>query len=352
MTLGWLALFGVAGATPVLSIQGPPVGGAPVELRVEGMPPGSRIHLLGALRDGPGACPPQLAPACLDLADPVRRLRTLDADGLGRARVDVVLPTGRPELFTQAVALDPAGALVSNALRIAPALPDDDDDGDGLVNLDEVLLFGTDPFSADTDGGGRDDGAEVDLGRDPVDPVDDVLSLADGLSGVDLTMTMSVRFLPSALALCPALGLDCSDCTGTWVGEGTLEASDGVETRYAGAYLQTGSTCPPFAPAVGPTTMTDLIWAGATPAFHTFDWSGGDLVQWVAHADRATDEPVPDPLAAGQWWIAWAVQPTLDPTTLTARGVEVDVTDLGPTLGLPAFEVAFSWEVDFAFEGL
>jgi len=46
-----------------------------------------------------------------------------------------------------------------------------DPDGDGLVGiLDEFTAHGTDPYRADTDGDGVDDGAEVTAGTDPLDP--------------------------------------------------------------------------------------------------------------------------------------------------------------------------------------
>ncbi len=50
-----------------------------------------------------------------------------------------------------------------------------DPDGDHLSNYDE-FLNGTDPFNADTDGGGENDGSEVKHGRDPNDGGDDVIS--------------------------------------------------------------------------------------------------------------------------------------------------------------------------------
>lgn len=49
-----------------------------------------------------------------------------------------------------------------------------DTDADGLYDRDEAL-YGTDPNVADTDGGGENDGSEVDNGRDPLDPSDDAI---------------------------------------------------------------------------------------------------------------------------------------------------------------------------------
>ena len=49
-----------------------------------------------------------------------------------------------------------------------------DTDGDGLSDYDEVFKYRTDPLKADTDGGGMTDGAEVRVGKNPLDPLDDV----------------------------------------------------------------------------------------------------------------------------------------------------------------------------------
>lgn len=50
---------------------------------------------------------------------------------------------------------------------------DDDSDGDGLRDGEEVLRHDTDPGRADTDRGGTPDGAELTAGTDPTDPNDD-----------------------------------------------------------------------------------------------------------------------------------------------------------------------------------
>ncbi len=63
---------------------------------------------------------------------------------------------------------------------------DDDTDGDLLLDGEEVITYLTDPNLADTDGGGVDDGEEVDRGSDPLDPVDDFPdSDNDGLHDID-----------------------------------------------------------------------------------------------------------------------------------------------------------------------
>lgn len=47
-----------------------------------------------------------------------------------------------------------------------------DSDGDGIFNVDEVNIHGTDPFNPDTDGDGFPDGDEITNGTDPLDPCD------------------------------------------------------------------------------------------------------------------------------------------------------------------------------------
>lgn len=47
-----------------------------------------------------------------------------------------------------------------------------DSDGDGLTNYDEVMIYGTDPTTPDTDDDGITDGIEVSTGTSPVNPYD------------------------------------------------------------------------------------------------------------------------------------------------------------------------------------
>ncbi len=56
-----------------------------------------------------------------------------------------------------------------------------DDDGDGLTNDDETLVYGTDPENADTDGDSLGDGQEIiSTGTDPNNPDTDGDSFSDG----------------------------------------------------------------------------------------------------------------------------------------------------------------------------
>ncbi len=55
-----------------------------------------------------------------------------------------------------------------------------DSDGDGLTDVEETEVYGTDPNDADTDDGGVDDGTEVLTNvTDPLDGSDDVADTGD-----------------------------------------------------------------------------------------------------------------------------------------------------------------------------
>ena len=56
-----------------------------------------------------------------------------------------------------------------------------DTDGDGLSDVDEVNLYGTNPLVADTDGDGMSDGAEVQYNLDPLNSDQDANGVLDGL---------------------------------------------------------------------------------------------------------------------------------------------------------------------------
>ena len=59
--------------------------------------------------------------------------------------------------------------------------PEADTDNDGIKDIDEIELFGTDPENADTDGDGLSDYDELhDLGTNPLDPDTDGDGLSDG----------------------------------------------------------------------------------------------------------------------------------------------------------------------------
>lgn len=55
-----------------------------------------------------------------------------------------------------------------------------DEDGDNLTDVEEVLVYGTDPCNADTDGDGLSDSEEILIGTDPLNADTDGDGLSDG----------------------------------------------------------------------------------------------------------------------------------------------------------------------------
>ncbi len=73
-----------------------------------------------------------------------------------------------------------------------------DTDGDGLTDYDELFVYGSSPYLADSDSDGLPDGAEVKNGSDPLCPQGKVCSQLAG-STVALSSTSSFEFLDPAM---------------------------------------------------------------------------------------------------------------------------------------------------------
>lgn len=87
--------------------------------------------------------------------------------------------------------------LLSTHAQTVLALPSNmDTDGDGIPDMEEdangngiVDLGETDPYRADTDGGGESDGTEIKAKRNPLDPTDDLTYDSDGdgwVNGIEI----------------------------------------------------------------------------------------------------------------------------------------------------------------------
>lgn len=114
-----------------------------------------------------------LGSASLDLTTITQCANQVDSDGDGLSDVDELQVYGTDPLDRN-TDNDRLNDFVEVNYKGTDPLDADTDD-DGLSDGEESSLsgIGTDPLNADTDGGGRNDGDEVALGTDPFDPSDD-----------------------------------------------------------------------------------------------------------------------------------------------------------------------------------
>lgn len=222
------------------------IGGVSVPALVTDAVAGSTVGIVATARtSGRPACPPQLAPRCLDIPNPFQLLgtRVVAPDGTATFAVTapnaVAIPTVRLQAvmiragvaYTSNVAtvpvLDAAGDIDADGLTTADEHQrgldplDADTDGDGLADGAEVNDVGTNPLLADTDGGGTVDGDEVGRGLDPLNPLDDAC----------------------------AVGPCAPDCAGVWGGAatvddcGTCDANPANDCRCGDGVIDPGEAC-------------------------------------------------------------------------------------------------------------
>ena len=162
-----------------------------------------------------------------------------------------------------------------------------DSDGDGLSDEDENTVHGTDPFIADTDSGGVNDGDEVANGTDPLDPGDDNPALGDvcGAPVIDSSVDRGT-FLWSAC--------DGSD---QWY----LRVSGGgtaVSITYAGQVLSVGGF--PALDDAGLLEPSDILDATTDPEALTYGLSvwniGLDGFDFVPNPNACFSPQSPDNL--------------------------------------------------------
>ncbi len=160
-----------------------------------------------------------------------------------------------------------------------PSDADEDRDLDGLDSLGEYNAS-TDPNNSDTDGGGENDGSEVDLfpGQDPLDPSDDQINAID---------PFNVKALPEAVALTYGTDPDYSRLImfrSTEPDSGFLPAANN-DIGASGMYTNTGLT--------NDTTYYFLLMA--------VDGDGHRSA--ISTLRSATPKEDPFPPTGGQMWI-------------------------------------------------
>ena len=156
-----------------LSFEGPWYRGDVVSTRMFVTAANGSVRLYASRAPGLG-CLAWLAPLCLDLRAPVT-IGAVTASPSGVATLDFTVPATAPEgpVLLQAAARAGAGRQKSAVREVLIFERGGDYDGDGLRNDDEIEVFLTDPMVADTDGGGVDDGDELEAGSSPRDGADD-----------------------------------------------------------------------------------------------------------------------------------------------------------------------------------
>ncbi len=318
-----------ASAAPVL-VASNFVFGSTATLTVTGVDPGATVFIgYSLLGPGAGPCPAILGGACLGIEQP-GLLRTVRADSLGMAVINLPLPASLPfdTVWLQAAATGTVPD-VSGVVTVEFIQPDTD--GDGLTDRQEALL-GTDPNNPDTDGGGEWDGDEVDGLTDPLSPVDDAFY---SLSSMDLTYTVGLAFSGATAGLACSLTGIC-DCSAVYTGTGDYVAREGNAVGFQGTWARTSTDCA----AVVLVEYDNSVWeANNGSAFHTFHFAPGGtpLQTWVAHANAADFEPLADPFANDQFvvediaasWdgssdITWSAT-----ETRSELGLTIDVTISG-----------------------
>ena len=86
------------------------------------------------------------------------------------------------------------GTCATVARRDPPVVdPNADPDLDFLTNYEEYLE-GTDPNNSDTDGGGENDGSEVAMGQDALDPSDDEIEAPEAFQAVPRYRAVSLTY--------------------------------------------------------------------------------------------------------------------------------------------------------------
>ncbi len=191
---------------------------------------------------------------------------------------------------------------------------DDDDDNDGLLDVDEATA-GTDPLDPDSDGDGLSDGDEVLLGTDPLDPDTDGDGVADGVDAMPLDAGES------------------SDNDGDGIGDNTDTDDDDDGTP------DTSDLCPnlPFEGAAdvdGDTTPDDCDNKLPAPATRY------RATRMVARPNEVLDFGLPAATGAGDQLSSASVR--LRPDLDTVRNLIIDLTTLfeDPAIGVGEVDTA------------
>ncbi len=225
------------------------IRGQTLTVVVTDAPPGAQAVLLATTQlNAPPACPPQLAPVCLDIGRFVV-LASQPTSLSGDTVFEVAVPPNVPVdvIGLQVAVLSRGVGHTSNVLVLDVLDPIPDSDGDGLNDAREAEL-GTDPFDVDTDNDLLEDGDELAYGTDPLDYDTDGDSLVDGsevhlfgtsplladtdgggeLDGIEIAFGRDPLLADDDLPCCDTDGDGIPDCWDTETCDGLDNNGDGV----------------------------------------------------------------------------------------------------------------------------
>ena len=140
-----------------------------------------------------------------------------------------------------------------------------DTDGDGIPDYAEIMLHGTDPLDADSDGDGLIDGDELAAGTDLLDGDSDGDGVLDGVEVHELlTDPLVAEFDGTVSVVATVSGSQTNNAVGTWEAEGTsivakrrrgfveytvnFPAQDCYGLSINAAHLWNKSSCTPITP--------------------------------------------------------------------------------------------------------
>ena len=264
--------------------------GQPYEISARGAPPHASLAIVLTRRTaGQTQCPSILDGWCTDRANPTLLL-SLQADANGEASRTTLIPEQIDTLqhYLHTVVIGSGSAMASAPLPMNTVSATLDTDRDGLPDRDEVWVYQTDRFVADSDGDSALDGIEVSRGLDPHLPDTDGDGISDGEDPDPLVVGPFDPFvIDDDIVSDPSLSLPDPefDPTGPRI---AWQTSDGQELWIADVDPATGA----FLPSHGRGTLVDVNIAPTRAGANGVEWAVGRDGARLVYAVRNRGEDI------------------------------------------------------------